>query len=297
MTARNPGMDQPEMMMAVGGSGGAGLVSSRTASPVRPPCTTSLPGHEGGAAGPFSTTAPRATSPSPSSASSAARQRKGKQAADSPTPKRTVISSGSPIDGPNGEGSESGKEKKYGWRSRFLPRLAFELENKGSVARDHLASERTFLAWLRTSLGLASIGIAITQLFRLPSNTTTNTPSSTDTLSDTNIAAILSSLASSNPSLAPLIPLLEAQEARLVAAERTVKDSTRYKHLGKPLGGTFIMLALVFLLLGIHRFLTIQQALMREPSTYPPSRRSVGFASFCVSALIIATFVAILTVK
>ncbi|KAL8370808.1 hypothetical protein RB595_000919 [Gaeumannomyces hyphopodioides] len=42
-----------------------------------------------------------------------------------------------------------------------------ELENKGSVARDHLALERTFLAWLRTSVSFASIGIAVTQLFRL----------------------------------------------------------------------------------------------------------------------------------
>lgn len=42
-----------------------------------------------------------------------------------------------------------------------------ELENKGSVARDHLALERTFLAWLRTSVSFASVGIAVTQLFRL----------------------------------------------------------------------------------------------------------------------------------
>lgn len=41
------------------------------------------------------------------------------------------------------------------------------IENKGSVARDHLASERTFLAWLRTSLAFATIGVGVTQLFKM----------------------------------------------------------------------------------------------------------------------------------
>jgi hypothetical protein len=36
---------------------------------------------------------------------------------------------------------------------------AMELVNSGSVARDHLASERTFLAYVRTSLGICSMGI------------------------------------------------------------------------------------------------------------------------------------------
>lgn len=35
------------------------------------------------------------------------------------------------------------------------------LKNSGSTARDHLASERTFLAWIRTGLGFVALGIAV----------------------------------------------------------------------------------------------------------------------------------------
>ena len=38
------------------------------------------------------------------------------------------------------------------------------IENTGSTARDHLANERTFLAWTRTGLGLAALGVALAQL-------------------------------------------------------------------------------------------------------------------------------------
>ncbi|KAI1173628.1 hypothetical protein F4777DRAFT_557075 [Nemania sp. FL0916] len=63
-------------------------------------------------------------------------------------------------------------EKKHWLLSQLDGFWSIELENKGSVARDHLAVERTFLAWLRTSLAFASIGIAITQLFRLNASLT-----------------------------------------------------------------------------------------------------------------------------
>lgn len=33
------------------------------------------------------------------------------------------------------------------------------LPNTGSVARDHLANERTFLAWLRTGVGFSALGV------------------------------------------------------------------------------------------------------------------------------------------
>ncbi|KAI0275957.1 hypothetical protein BGY98DRAFT_920005 [Russula aff. rugulosa BPL654] len=40
--------------------------------------------------------------------------------------------------------------------------LSLTLRNTGSVARDHLASERTFLAYVRTSLSFASAGVGST---------------------------------------------------------------------------------------------------------------------------------------
>ncbi|KAH7108314.1 hypothetical protein BKA62DRAFT_681795 [Auriculariales sp. MPI-PUGE-AT-0066] len=39
--------------------------------------------------------------------------------------------------------------------------------NTGSVARDHLAAERTLLAWLRTSLGFVALGLAIERVDQL----------------------------------------------------------------------------------------------------------------------------------
>ncbi|RDW77161.1 hypothetical protein BP6252_05214 [Coleophoma cylindrospora] len=69
-----------------------------------------------------------------------------------------------------GDGEDHEDDHLPWWQRLISEYGSIELENKGSVARDHLALERTFLAWLRTSLAFASIGIAITQLFRL--NTT-----------------------------------------------------------------------------------------------------------------------------
>ena len=41
-----------------------------------------------------------------------------------------------------------------------LPR-GLQVPNKDSTARDHLANERTFLAWLRTGLSLAGAGFGV----------------------------------------------------------------------------------------------------------------------------------------
>ncbi|KAL4080847.1 hypothetical protein J3A83DRAFT_4202895 [Scleroderma citrinum] len=55
-------------------------------------------------------------------------------------------------------------------------KLSLVLENKGNVARDHLASERTYLAYVRTSLACASAGVALVQLFTLVSSESSGTP-------------------------------------------------------------------------------------------------------------------------
>lgn len=40
-------------------------------------------------------------------------------------------------------------------------------KNTGSVARDHLASERTFLAWVRTGLSFVALGVAAERFSQL----------------------------------------------------------------------------------------------------------------------------------
>lgn len=38
------------------------------------------------------------------------------------------------------------------------------VRNEGSTARDHLANERTFLAWVRTALGVIGLGVLLAKL-------------------------------------------------------------------------------------------------------------------------------------
>jgi hypothetical protein len=63
---------------------------------------------------------------------------------------------------PSGEISERKRKRRRirapdSVKDSFRPSLT--LVNSGSVARDHLASERTFLAYVRTSLAMSSMGV------------------------------------------------------------------------------------------------------------------------------------------
>ena len=70
--------------------------------------------------------------------------------------------------------------------------------------------ERTFLAWLRTSLAFASIGVAVTQLFRLNSSLQSGENVDTSQLS--------------------MFELLASN----------AEPSHKLRHVGKPLGATFL---------------------------------------------------------
>lgn len=74
-----------------------------------------------------------------------------------------------------------------------------------------LNAERTFLAWLRTSLAFASIGVAVTQLFRL----------------NTSLQNAEEDVDSSSLSMFELL---------ISSAE----PQQKLRHVGKPLGATFL---------------------------------------------------------
>jgi len=207
---------------------------------------------------------------------------------------------------------------------------AVSLENKGSAARDHLALERTFLAWLRTSLAFASIGVAITQLFRLnaalasgkmrlasqaePAMKPQDLPFSPlagyslpeeiveylhwksqqkeqapsfDDLGPTLLDQLLHLPA--HNSVAPTNRAISPSDITTSALGNTAADTLR--HIGTPLGATFLAISIAVLFVGFHRYFETQYWILR--GKFPASRGSVTFITLIAGALIVASLVVV----
>lgn len=118
-----------------------------------------------------------------------------------------------------------------------------------------MANERTFLAWLRTSLSFITIGIGITQLFRLEDK------QSTVQLNNWTI---------------------QLDNSSEVIAK-----------FGKPLGCIFIILGIITLLFGVTRFFNVQQMLVKN--YYPAARLTVVVLISLLLVVTVCTFTMIVS--
>jgi uncharacterized membrane protein YidH (DUF202 family) len=144
------------------------------------------------------------------------------------------------------------------WWDLISSTKSLVLENKSSVARDHMANERTFLAWLRTSLSFVTIGVGVTQLFRLENKSTKV---------DINNSTVL------------------------LTDDKSGKGKAIDKY-GKPLGLIFIILGILTLLMGFVRFYQVQHMLTKN--YYPATRLSILSLIVLILVVVIITFVMVL---
>ena len=180
------------------------------------------------------------------------------------------------IDGPTNQDvlpDKNGPTNDPRWWS-----MSLVLKNTGSVARDHLASERTFLAWLRTSVSLAMAGVgtyqtrrsfyqvriayasplhlAVAQLFRLSRTSRPPLQLPRDiSIDPTSINAEAQ------------LRLLETLDAYYAALTRDFESAERDRRFGKPLGGLLIVAGMVTLIIGTLRKTLVDWPRARIPQT------------------------------
>ncbi|KAH9836693.1 uncharacterized protein C8Q71DRAFT_707677 [Rhodofomes roseus] len=135
--------------------------------------------------------------------------------------------------------------------ARLLFRGYERVENTGSTARDHLANERTYLAWTRTSLGLIALVIGVERFERFRADLK-----------------------------AQMGPASQSQSAELEHAQQV-------KH-GRHLAGTLLATGVATLVMGTWRYYATLQDLQKgvfRPNVQGVAMVAVGCA--CVTAAVV----------
>ncbi|KAJ1961437.1 hypothetical protein IWQ62_003870 [Dispira parvispora] len=128
------------------------------------------------------------------------------------------------------------------------------VDNVGSNARDHMSNERTFLSWIRTSTSMLTVGVAITQLFRLSKLINMGRSATSDANEDPS---------ASDPS--------GFQEADAI--------------IGRVMGIGFIVLAGILIVIGCTRYFLTQHHLLH--GYYSASRSVIVLVTFAIIAMMV----------
>lgn len=134
-------------------------------------------------------------------------------------------------------------------------RLPFTLilENTALVARDHMANERTFLAWIRTGFVLMSMGVVFTQMYMIQIR-------ATEAIQDGTHYKI------------------------------SLKDVSAFHVLGMPLTVLTGVLAIFTMIFGFVRYLTVLSGL--QQNVFPATRVMVLLVFVTTSVIVIMVLVA-----
>ena len=140
------------------------------------------------------------------------------------------------------------------------------------------------MAWLRTSLALVSLGVAIAQLFKLPELVE---PSSK--MGKRNEFSLLQYIFGFSDDVQQSSTYhLQNNEGEDLFDSLAINRLDSLRALGKPLGGTCIALGGLCLLMGSYRFFKVQKTLIK--GSFPPSKIEISLMALFTGAVIVAAF-------